>query len=96
MPISHLTHGPMEKTYGMSIAELNELFVMQYGIAMEEYLNNRRFNAAKELLRFSIKPVDVIATESGIGDVIILQKMFGDKENMTAEEYRSKWAAWIR
>jgi len=86
----------LEKTYGMSIAELNELFVMQYGIAMEEYLNNRRFNAAKELLRFSIKPVDVIATESGIGDVIILQKMFGDKENMTAEEYRSKWAAWIR
>ena len=43
----------LEKTYGMSIAELNELFVMQYGIAMEEYLNNRRFNAAKELLRFS-------------------------------------------
>ena len=86
----------LETEQNIEINNLNELFVSQYGILIEEYVDNRRFNAAKELLRFSIKPVDVIATESGIGDVITLQKMFNEKEGMTAEEYRAKWAAWIR
>lgn len=86
----------LEKDYNISIMELNEIFVSQFGINIEEYVDNRRFNAAKELLRFSIKPIEVVAMETGIGNVITLQKMFDDKEGMTAEEYRAKWAAWIR
>jgi len=86
----------IEKINHKSVQELNEMFVSQYGITIEEYVENRRFNAAKELLRFSIKSIDVVAKESGIVDVITLQKMFDDKEGMTAEEYRAKWAAWIR
>lgn len=86
----------LERTGNRAKKELNEMFVSQYGISIEEYVDNRRFNAAKELLRFSIKPIDVVAKESGIADVIALQKMFDEKEGMTAEEYRAKWAAWIR
>lgn len=86
----------VEKAFSRKLSELTELFVQYYGISIEEYVNNRRFNAAKELLRFSIKPVSEVAAEAGIDDLSIMQKMFSDKEGMTAEEYRQRWAQWIR
>ncbi len=78
------------------IHSLSLKFARQYGISIEEYINNRRLNAAKELLRFSIKPVEEVASEAGIGDRAALQQMFRKNEGMTAEEYRAKWAQWIR
>lgn len=86
----------VENSFGKEIRKLDESFSKQYGIGIEEYISNRRFNAAKEMLRFSIKPVEQVAEESGIGDMIVMQQMFCEKENMTVEEYRAKWAAWIR
>ena len=85
-----------ENALGDKLTDLNSKFTKQYGIGIEEYIDNRQLNAAKELLRFSIKPVEEIASESGIGDVDKMQQMFRDEENMTADEYRAKWAAWIR
>lgn len=85
-----------EKTFGENVKEISGKFYRHYGITVEEYISNRRFNAAKELLRFSIKPVEVVAAESGIGDMTALQQMFRENEGMTAEEYREKWAQWIR
>lgn len=86
----------LELNFEESAKELGEIFYHQFGISMEEYISNRRFNAAKELLRFSIKPIDEVAAESGIGDMIVMQQMFRENEGMTAEEYRAKWAQWIR
>lgn len=82
--------------FGEGLPELGAKFTKQFGISIEEYISNRRLNAAKELLRFSIKPVEEVAKESGIGDMIVMQQMFRENEGMTAEEYRAKWAAWIR
>lgn len=75
---------------------LNDIFFHAYGISIVEYIGNRRYNAAKELLRFSVKPMDVVARESGIGDIIAMQEMFHSREEMSAEEYRQKWAGWVR
>lgn len=86
----------LENTFGENLKKLEEHFSKQYGIGIVEYISNRRFNAAKELLRFSIKPVEEVAKESGLGDIIAIQQMFREKEGMTAEEYRARWAAWIR
>ena len=86
----------LESSFGENIKVLGEIFSKQFGISIEEYISNRRFNAAKELLRFSIKPVELIAAEVGIGDMIVMQQMFRENEGMTAEEYRMKWAQWIR
>jgi len=86
----------VETEFYLKYDALNRRFEPHFGISMEEYINNRRMNAAKELLRFSIKPVEVVAKEAGIGDVQMMQQMFRDSEDMTAEEYRAKWAAWIR
>ena len=86
----------MEKEYGFHLSELQRGFAQQYGISIEEYIANRRYNAAKELLRFSIKPIEEVAKESGIMDLVAMQRMFRDNEGMSAEEYRMKWAQWIR
>lgn len=76
--------------------EANEKFQSFFGISLEEYVWNRRFNAAKELLRFSVKPMQEVSTETGIGDVNLMKNMFQKEENLTPEEYRMKWAQWIR
>lgn len=85
-----------EKTFGQKVTELDAGFNKYFGISIAEYISNRRLNAAKELLRFTIKPIEQVAGESGIGDCSVMQQLFVEKEGLTAEEYRAKWAAWIR
>ena len=72
------------------------IFKAAYGITLEEYISRRRYNAAKELLRFTVKSMENVAAESGIGDLIIMQQLFIQNEGMSADEYRQKWAGWIR
>ena len=86
----------LEKDFGEDVKLLGKSFLNKFGISVEEYISSRRFNAAKELLRFSIKPVEEVAKVAGIGDIIVMQQMFRENEGMTAEEYRAKWAQWIR
>ena len=82
--------------YGLEPEKLEEMFEKKYGIGLSEYVLNRKFNKAKELLRFTIKPVDEIVDESGIRDRGLFEKLFTDNENITPEEYRRKWAQWIK
>ena len=82
--------------YGLQPQQLNELFKEKYGISLEEYIINRKMNKAKELLKFTIKPIQEVAEESGIRDVDMLRKLFLDLEEMSPEDYRKKWAQWIK
>lgn len=82
--------------FGKTMDDLRTAFRNSYGISIEEYISRRRYNAAKELLRFSVKPMEEVAAESGIGDLISMQQMFIQNDAMSAEEYRKKWAGWIR
>ena len=85
-----------EGHFGQSATVLDEVFVKYLGITMAEYISNRRLNAAKELLRFTITPIEEVAVQSGIGDLIMMQQMFRSQEGMSPEEYRARWAQWIR
>lgn len=82
--------------YGLDEDKLSNLFEMKYGISIDKYILNRRFNKAKELLRFTIKPIEEIVEESGIKDQGLFKKLFIDNEEMTPEDYRKKWAQWIK
>ena len=84
------------KKTGFDIENIDKAFKASYGITTEEYLAIRKFNVAKELLRFTVKPIDKIALESGMGSVNNLIKVFAENEGCTPEVYRSKWAQWIR
>ncbi len=86
----------LAEKYGMGEEELDSCFQKTYGIMLRDYILNRRFTAAKELLRFTIKPVKEIVKESGIGNDDLFRRLFQDGEGMTAEEYRMKWAQWVK
>lgn len=86
----------MAEKYEMEEDELDACFHTTYGITLRDYILNRRFTAAKELLRFTIKPVKEIIDESGIGNDDLFRRLFQDGEGMTAEEYRMKWAQWVK
>jgi YesN/AraC family two-component response regulator len=75
---------------------LNTLFMKKFGIDVIGYITSRRFNAAKELLRFTTKPIDEVTKESGIKDLMTIQQMFLENEGMSPEEYRMKWTQWIK
>ncbi len=86
----------LEQEFAKPLKEISHFFTQNYGINLEEYVCNRRLNAAKELLRFSIKPIEEVAVESGINDIVLMREIFDEKEGMSPEEYRQKWAQWIR
>lgn len=90
--VLELVANEFEKT----LEDIRVAFRNAYGISVEEYISRRRYNVAKELLRFSVKPMEEIAAESGIGDLISMQQMFIQNDGMSADEYRKKWAGWIR
>ena len=86
----------LAEKFAFKKAEMGELFEKNYGIGIQDYVMNRRFNAAKELLRFTIKPIDEVVVESGIENVSLFYKLFEENEGLSPEEYRRKWAQWIK
>ena len=75
---------------------LDEQFRKRYGITATGYIANRMLNKAKELLRFTIKPLSEVIIESGIGDEESFRRLFIENENMSPEDYRKRWAQWIK
>ncbi|MCI6553133.1 MAG: AraC family ligand binding domain-containing protein [Lachnospiraceae bacterium] len=88
--------GRLSEKYGQEEGELNAVFLRVYGIELQDYILNRRFTVAKELLRFTIKPIRDIVEESGIRNGDLFRQLFKEGEGMSAEEYRMKWAQWIK
>ena len=86
----------MANMFKLSAEELDEGFQKVYGIDIYDYILNRRFTKAKELLRFTIMPVSDVVEASGICNDDLFRKMFKEHEKMTAEEYRKKWAQWVK
>lgn len=79
-----------------TVEVLDEEFTKSYGIGLRDYILNRRFNAAKELLRFTIQPISEVIEDSGILNEDLFYQLFKENENMTPEEYRRRWAQWIK
>lgn len=96
----HINEANLERIiaiqYGLQPEMLSELFQKKYGITLEGYILNRKLNKAKELLRFTIKPMEEIIVESGFGEEDTFRKLFQESEEMSPEDYRKKWAQWIK
>lgn len=82
--------------FHMSGQEMETLFSGSFGIGLRDYILSRRFNAAKERLRFTIHPMEEVIVESGIGNEDLFYQLFRENENMTPQEYRINWAQWIK
>ena len=86
----------MKARFGKEYEEIDTAFTDKYGIDVAAYLENRKLNKAKELLRFTIKPIADIAEELGMKDEESFKARFSAKEEMLPEEYRKKWAQWVK
>lgn len=86
----------LAERFGMEQSALEQQFLDSYGISARDYILNRRFNAAKELLRFTIQPMNEVIITSGIGNEDLFYQLFKENERMTPEEYRKNWAQWIK
>lgn len=86
----------LAERFHMGGEELERSFAKSYGISVRDYILNRRFNAAKELLRFTIQPIAEVIEESGIGNEDLFYQLFKENESMSPEDYRRKWAQWIK
>lgn len=82
--------------YGLQPEDLSKLFQDKYGISLPDYILNRKLNKSKELLRFTIKSLDEIVEEAGFADEGLFRSMFMESEKMTPEDYRKRWAQWIK
>ena len=96
----HINEGNLERIlsiqYGLQENKLSELFEKKYGISLSDYILNRKLNKAKELLRFTIKSLDEIISEAGFESEDLFRKLFMESEEMSPEDYRKKWAQWIK
>lgn len=70
---------------------LSREFKKTTGVTIGNYLNSRRINEAKRLLRFTKEPISFIAAACGIPDVNYFTKVFTKYESMTPSQYRKKW-----
>lgn len=70
---------------------LSREFKKVTGLTVGNYLNSRRINRAKELLRFTKEPIGTIAVSCGIPDVNYFTKVFVKYESMTPSAYRKRW-----
>ena len=86
----------MKQRFGKEYDEIDAAFSDKYGIGVEAYLENRKLNKAKELLRFTIKPISEIAEDIGMSDEESFKRLFAAKEDMLPDEYRKKWAQWVK
>lgn len=92
----HALMEKMEKIFCLEADEMNQEFQKIFGIDIYDYILNRRFTKAKELLRFTIKPISEIVEISGICNDDLFRKLFKEHERVTADEYRKKWAQWVK
>lgn len=86
----------LKQRFDIPVRELEEMFMDSCGIGLSDYMLSRRFHAAKEQLRFTILPVEDIIRESGIGKEDLFYRLFQEHENMSPQEYRKKWAQWMK
>lgn len=84
------------KQYDYNEIVINNEYKKKYGIDLCDYILNRRFTYAKELLRFTVKSMNDIIMESGINNADLFRHLFIENEGITAEEYRERWSQWNR
>ena len=70
---------------------LAKMFKEQYGQPINAYLLSVRITKAKQLLRFTDKPVEQIGLECGLGAAHYFSSKFKEVEGVPPSRYREQW-----
>lgn len=88
----HLSLDDISRQFFVSKFHLSREFKRVYGITLGSYILSQRITYAKELLRFSDKSIEAIATACGIADTSYFNKVFKKSEGISPSQYRKRWA----
>lgn len=80
----------LARQFNISPSYLSTLFKKEVGISFTEYLLNKRLSFARELLRRTSLPINVIAAECGISDNNYFARIFKAQEGVTPAQYRAR------
>lgn len=83
-----LTLEDLEKKFMINKYQLNKEFSKYIGVPPIEYLIAKRINLAKELLRFTTKPIKEISKDIGIENIPYFSRLFKIKTGVTPNSYR--------
>lgn len=78
---------------GVSLTYLSHLFKDTLGISFQDYLKQKRFEYACNLIAMSQRKILDISISSGFSDVRYLTKLFQERFGCTPKEYRKGTAA---
>ena len=78
-------HFFINKTY------LTRIFKEQYGMTVNNYINQVRITKAKEMLRFTDLYVELIGEKCGIDDPNYFSRLFKKVEGVSPGIYRKQW-----
>lgn len=70
---------------------LTRIFKEQFGVSVNNYIQQKKITNAKKLLRFSNLTIEEIANECGVEDSNYFSRMFKKIERLTPCQYRSLW-----
>lgn len=77
---------------GLSIRQINRIIRQKHQMSFFRYLQKRRINAAKELLRIPFQSVKMTANTVGFSDVSLFCRQFRIETGMTPLEYAKQQA----
>ena len=86
-----ITLDSLASRFKVSKSYLPKQFKAEVGITPTEYLSHVRIQTAKELLRRTNEPVNVVAEMVGIDNVSYFIKLFKRYEQFTPLAFRNKW-----
>jgi Transcriptional regulator containing an amidase domain and an AraC-type DNA-binding HTH domain len=78
----------LERMFLINRYQLVKDYSKYIGISPIDYLINNRISLAKDLLRYSSKPITEIAAEAGISNPTYFSRIFKDRTGTTPLEYR--------
>ena len=84
------------RQYGLTMPYVSHLFKNILGISFQEYLKEKRFEHALELLNTTSKTILDIAIESGFSDLRYMTKAFREKYGCTPKEYRRQHPSMLQ
>ncbi len=70
---------------------LTRIFKEQYGITINNYIQQIRITQAKHLIRFTDMPMEKICLQCGFSDASYFSRIFKKIEGCSPNEYRKMW-----
>ncbi len=85
-----ITLADLARAGGLSVSRLAHLFTAQLGITPQQFIEQRRMMRARELLRFTARPIKEIAYHLGYQNPFYFSLRFRKDSGDSPTEYRAK------